>query len=73
MRDAAERHRQAARTHDMAAMRHDAAATYWTDRGNAGRADIETRSAALQRAGAQLERERARLDEADEDGLERGA
>jgi hypothetical protein len=61
----ADRHRHAAETHDAAAGRHDEAAAYWTARGDAVRGDLERRNAAIERAAADLERERAALSDED--------
>ena len=55
------RHRNAADTHEAAANRHDEAAKFWVGRGDAERADLERRNAAVERAAAEIERDRAKL------------
>jgi hypothetical protein len=59
--DEATRHEEAARRHDAAAQRHEAAALFWTERGDAERADLERRNAEIERAAATLEVDRARV------------
>ena len=54
-----ERPLKAAQTHDDAALRHEKAALYWDDYGDAEHADLERRNVDIERAAAQLERDRA--------------
>jgi len=49
----------AAQTHDDAALRHEAAALHWDECGDAEHADLERRNVEIERAAAQLERDRA--------------
>lgn len=63
--DRATRHRQAAETHDGAADRHEKAAAFWAERGNTTRRTLELRNVKIERDPAQLERDRAYVEEAD--------
>src|SRR5262249_50885214 len=53
------RHLKAAQTHDDAALRHELAALHWDKHGDAEHAQLERRNVEIERAAAQLERDRA--------------
>ena len=59
----ASRHQEAAKQYDEAAERHREAAEQWYRKGDSERAQMEHRGAVLAWAAAQLERERADLEE----------
>jgi hypothetical protein len=54
-----DRHLRAAQTHDDAASRHEQAALHWDKHGDIEHADLERRNVVIERAAAQLERDRA--------------
>ena len=54
-----ERHLRAAQTHDEMARRHEDAALHWDEYGEPELAELERRNAVIERAAAQLERDRA--------------
>jgi hypothetical protein len=54
-----ERHLKAAQTHDDAALRHEKAALHWDECGDSEHAELERRNVVIERAAAQLERDRA--------------
>ena len=54
-----ERHMKAAQTHDEAARRHEEAALHWDEYGDPEHAELERRNVVIERAAAQLERDRA--------------
>ena len=54
-----ERHLKAAQTHDDMALRHEKAALHWDEYGDPERAELERRNVEIERAAAQLERDRA--------------
>jgi hypothetical protein len=53
-----DRHLKAAQTHDDAALRHEAA-LHWDEYGDPEHAELERRNVEIERAAAQLERDRA--------------
>jgi hypothetical protein len=57
-----ERHLRAVKTHTDAAARHEEAALFWAEHNDETRADLERRDAVIERAAAQIERERSELD-----------
>ena len=63
--DRVEKHRHAAETHAEAASRHEEAAAYWRARGDLVRADLESRNVEIERLAAQLEIDKAAVEEAD--------
>jgi hypothetical protein len=54
-----ERHLRAAQTHDVAALRQKEAALHWEEYGDPEHAELERRNMEIERAAAQLERDRA--------------
>jgi hypothetical protein len=58
-----ERHRQAQRSHAQAAARHAEAAEFWDGQGDPVRAELERRNEAIERDAAELEGDRAALEE----------
>jgi hypothetical protein len=52
-------HLKAAQMHDDAALRHEAAARHWDEHGDPEHAELERRNVEIERAAAQLERDRA--------------
>ncbi|HEX6699668.1 MAG TPA: hypothetical protein VF101_02965 [Gaiellaceae bacterium] len=54
-----ERHLRAAQTHDDMARRHEVAALHWDKYGEPEHAELERRNVEIERAAAQLERDRA--------------
>lgn len=62
-RDSAEMYHRAAETHRRAAAQHAEAAEWWESRGDLERADLERRSAALERDAEQLALDWAALKE----------
>jgi hypothetical protein len=54
-----ERHLRAAQAHDDAALRHQGAALHWDEHGDPEHAELERRNVEIERAAAQLERDRA--------------
>ena len=60
-RESAERHEAAALSHDKAVARHEASLGFWAGRGDVEMAALERRGAELERQLAQYERDRAAL------------
>jgi hypothetical protein len=60
-----ETHLRAVKTHEDAAGRHEEAARRWTERGDLTRADLERRNMELELLAANLERDRAAVEEND--------
>lgn len=54
-----QRHIRAAQIHDLAAERHEKSALHWDHYGDAEHAELERRNVEIERAAAQLERDRA--------------
>jgi hypothetical protein len=59
--ESVKRHEQKSRVHLEAAQQHDRGAEEWYKRGDSGRAELERRSARLERDAADIESARARL------------
>ncbi len=61
MSDSATTHLEAAQRHEVAAKNHDRAATFWTEYGDLGRAELQREMARYERLGAVLETRWAEL------------